>query len=587
MISANEYGPAVRPADPFRRVLTRRINALQARAIQALVLAGFVLLATHNLIVLAWLAVTMLVVVVDRWLSMKLLTRPNHRALFIATCISFAATAACFASVGLLLLETTSPARMAEGALVLCAVCLNVSMVAQGSRVATTVLVAPAAGMLILSPVIAGLSGHAMPFADTGLIGLGGIAYIVFIVRLAAKFNAESEALHRALEACGAANRAKSDFLTVMSHEIRTPLNGVLGMAQAMEGDALDPQQRERLKVIRDSGEALMDLLNDLLDLSRIEAGKLELETTAVDVEAVVQNACSAFAALAEGKGLAFELRVEPGVKGHYLGDRGRIRQIVCNLVSNAVKFTPQGQIEVRLYPTIDGLACDVSDTGVGIARDRIDTLFDKFVQADVSITREFGGSGLGLAICRELAKTMGGEVSVTSTRGKGSVFTVDLPLARVPMEAVQAQPRLAPALEATAARGLRILAAEDNPVNQLVLRTLLGQFGLDPVIVNNGVDAVDAWEAEDWDVILMDIQMPVLDGLAATRRIRAREAQRGRCVTPIIALTANTMTHQVDSYYAVGMDAVIPKPLKASELFAALAAVDQARADAAQLAGG
>jgi signal transduction histidine kinase/CheY-like chemotaxis protein len=572
---------AIRLADPFRRVLAWRVSGLQARAVQALLVAGLVFLATGNPVVLAWFAATIAAGIADRWFSMKLLARPDHRALFISTCISFATTAACFASIGLLLLQDTSPVRMAEAALVLCAVCLNVSMMTQGSRIATTVLVAPAAGMLILSPLVAGLFGYTMPLADTVLIGLSGIAYIVFIVRLAAKLNGESEALHRALEACGAANRAKSDFLTVMSHELRTPLNGVLGMAQAMEGDPLDPLQRDRLKVIRDSGAALMDLLNDLLDLSRIEAGKLELEITPVDVEAVVRSAHGAFAALAERKALAFDLWVEPGARGRYLGDGGRIRQIVCNLVSNAIKFTPHGRVGVRLYPTEQGLACDVSDTGVGIARDRVGALFDKFVQADTSITREFGGAGLGLAICRELARAMGGEVSVKSTPGKGSLFTIDLPLARVRMQAEQDKQLLS--LRAAcpdAPQSLRILAAEDNAVNQLVLSTLLGQFGLEPKIVQNGAEAIAAWKAQDWDVILMDIQMPVLDGLAASRRIRAVEAETGRDPTPIIALTANTMAHQVDSCHAAGMDAVISKPLKAAQLFAALAAVDHARAD-------
>ncbi len=582
--AAPSDGPVRRPAlsQPLRRVLSWRVSGLKTRAAQSLLVATLVFLATRNPLILVWFVATLLAGLVDCWLSGRLLKRPDDRRLLAATYVSLAVSATCFASVGLLLLEYASPVRIAEVGVVLCATCLNVSMMTQGARLATVILVGPASTLLVLAPVVAGLFGYTPPIGDAVLIGLTGIAYIVFIFRLAAKLNAESQALRRALDACGAANRAKSDFLTVISHEIRTPLNGVLGMAQAMERDPLDPVQRDRLNIIRNSGTALMDLLNDLLDLSRIEAGKLELENAPVDVEAVIHSARDAFSALAERKGLALDLLVEREARGLYLGDGGRIRQIVCNLIANAVKFTAQGRVGVRLYATQDGLACEVSDTGVGIARDRIATLFDKFVQADLSISREFGGSGLGLAICRQLSQAMGGDVTVKSTPGKGSSFTVALPLARVRMEAVLDPLSASPVVEPEAPQGLRILAAEDNPVNQLVLRTLLSQVGLEPTIVNNGAEAVEAWDAADWDVILMDIQMPVLDGLAATRRIRTREADQRRATTPIIALTANTMAHQVDSYYAAGMNGVISKPLKAVDLLTALVAVsdrqDQSR---------
>jgi signal transduction histidine kinase/CheY-like chemotaxis protein len=374
------------------------------------------------------------------------------------------------------------------------------------------------------------------------------------------------------------ANRAKSDFLAVMSHEIRTPLNGVLGMAQAMDMDPLAPLQRERLRVIRESGGALMDLLDDLLDISRIEAGRLSLETQDFDLRAVVDGAHAAFAAEARAKGLRFTLEVDPAVRGLWRGDSGRVRQVLSNLISNGVKFTREGEVSLRLNRSAAGVRFEVTDTGIGIAPDRVARLFEKFVKVDASVTREYGGAGLGLAICQELCRAMGGAITVGSAPGQGSTFAVDLPLRQVE--------RPAPTHETLpsrlAERSMRVLAAEDNPVNRMVLKALLAQFELDPTIVENGAEAVRAWESAHWDLILMDVQMPVMDGPTATMTIRAREAVLGRPRTPILAVTANTMAHQLASYRAAGMDDVIPKPINVTELFAAMvAAVSPAEPEA------
>jgi signal transduction histidine kinase/CheY-like chemotaxis protein len=380
--------------------------------------------------------------------------------------------------------------------------------------------------------------------------------------------------------AAEAANRAKSVFLATMSHEIRTPLNGVLGMAQAMAAGKLSEVQRDRLSVIHRSGESLLAILNDLLDLSKIEAGKLELEDIEFDLGEVARGAYSAFTALANKKGLSFALDIGSAA-GCYQGDPTRLRQILYNLISNSLKFTEQGEIRVRAAREGDILAIAVRDTGVGISPENLSRLFGKFDQLDSSTTRRFGGTGLGLSICRELAHLMGGDITVESEAGLGSTFTVRVPLprigdARAPVALTPPSPA-----ESSMSDTVRVLAAEDNAVNQLVLKTLLHQLGVDPTVVDNGQAAVEAWEGAHWDVILMDIQMPVMDGLTAAAAIRAREHETGRPRTPIVALTANAMSHQVEQYLAAGMDSHVAKPIEAAALFAALSAATAERDEA------
>ncbi len=375
--------------------------------------------------------------------------------------------------------------------------------------------------------------------------------------------------LRKARDDANAASLAKSAFLATMSHEIRTPLNGVLGMAQAMARDELPYKQRERLSVIRQAGETLLVLLNDLLDLSRIEAGRLELEDGLVDIGQIARGAHATFTTLASEKDLTFDLDVDEAAMGTWRGDPTRVRQILYNLVSNAVKFTARGDVSVEVTRNDGDLVLKVSDTGPGIAADRLPVLFDKFVQEDASTTRRYGGSGLGLAICRELASLMGGAIAVESEVGVGSTFTVRLPLA--PAEGVVAEELISPVEVTEASREARILAAEDNPMNQLVLRTLLAQMGIEVVCVSDGAQAVAAYADQEWDAILMDVQMPIMDGPTATRLIREQERAQGRRRIPIIALTANAMAHHEAEYLAAGMDDLVPKPLELERLLSAI----------------
>jgi signal transduction histidine kinase/ActR/RegA family two-component response regulator len=382
--------------------------------------------------------------------------------------------------------------------------------------------------------------------------------------------------LELARDAANAANVLKTQFLANMSHEIRTPLNGVLAMAEVMAMGELEAVQRDRLDVIRQSGNLLLAVLNDVLDLSKIEAGKLSLIIDDFELQPVVAAAAEGFRALAERKHLDFRFEVEEAAGGWWRGDPDRLKQVVGNLLSNAVKFTPAGVVETRVdvNPATGALRIVVRDSGVGIAPEKLPTLFEKFTQADNSATRRFGGTGLGLAICRELTQMMGGAIDVESREGRGSVFTVELPLER----GVPAEPR-AEAEPQGEDGDLRLLAAEDNPTNQQVLAAVMGSLGIDIDIVPDGRQAVEAWRAGGYDLILMDIQMPVMDGIAAAREIRAVEEGDGRRRTPIVALTANALTHQVEEYMAAGMDGHVAKPIEIAKLYEAISAALNAAA--------
>ncbi|WP_235523877.1 MULTISPECIES: ATP-binding protein [unclassified Caulobacter] len=420
---------------------------------------------------------------------------------------------------------------------------------------------------------------------------IAAAAFLAYVLLAALHRAATERDLVQALAAArekeaeaAAANAAKSTFLATMSHEIRTPLNGVLGMLQVMQAEEMSDAQRERLALVRKSGEGLTAILNDVLDLSKIEAGRLEIDTVAFDLPELLIGCHHAFSVLAVQKGLRYTLTLAPEVRGLYHGDPLRLRQVVGNLLSNAAKFTNTGAID--LSARIDGetLEIAVADTGVGVAPGDLDRLFGKFSQLDASSTRRHGGTGLGLAICRDLCALMGGEITVSSAVDHGSTFAIRLPADRLsPAPEVEAKAQAAPAALIRAT--LRVLAAEDNQVNQLVLKAILGQAGISPRLVANGAEAVEAWREGGWDLVLMDVHMPVMDGVAAMQEIRRQEAG-ARTRTPIIALTANAMSHQVEALLAEGFDDHVAKPIDVAMLFlaierAAAPAADPTLADA------
>jgi signal transduction histidine kinase/ActR/RegA family two-component response regulator len=400
----------------------------------------------------------------------------------------------------------------------------------------------------------------------------GTIGLRVDITEMKEQAAALTMALHRA----EAASRAKSEFLANMSHEIRTPLNGVLGLAEVLDRTELDVRQRDLLKTIIDSAATLDGILGDLLDFSRLEAGRLTIAETDFDLGVLIEEAASPHRSAAEAKGLSFELVLDETARRRVVGDPVRLRQILTNLLSNAVKFTSQGRVGLSVAKAARGdrYYFEVRDSGIGFEPDQAERLFSRFEQADGSITRRFGGTGLGLSISRQLAELMGGQVSAAGKPGRGAVFTLMLPLS-VAREAPAAP---TPAIDRSG-RAPKVLVVDDNETNRKVAELILAAIGAEVVCVEDGQAAIDAVESNAFDVVLMDLQMPVMDGLTATRAIRAREAVAGSPRLPIIVLSANVMREHIDASNAAGADDHIGKPVRAETLIAAvLQAVDGER---------
>jgi two-component system, sensor histidine kinase len=403
-------------------------------------------------------------------------------------------------------------------------------------------------------------------------------------------FEAELKAAKLAAEA---ANRAKSDFLANMSHEIRTPLNGVIGVAAALAQTGLAPDQREMLQLVQSSGEMLERLVSDVLDLSKIEAGRLELETRVFDLHGELDGVIEVNRCRAHDKGLTFRVDYGETTRGGFHGDPTRIKQIIGNLLSNAVKFTERGEVALRVDVAEADQACaparvtfQVTDTGIGFDAAAAAQLFQRFNQADATINRRFGGTGLGLSISKSLAELMGGDVSARSEPGRGSSFTLVLPLARSNPTARRDTAWTPGDVDAgeTAfgrARPLRVLLAEDHPTNQKVVQLILAPFGAEIVTVGDGAQAVDAFRPGDFDVVLMDMQMPVMDGLAATAALRRVEARAPAAPqTPVIVLTANAMQQHCEAALAAGADLHLAKPISARSLIEGIEQAIAQRAD-------
>ena len=367
---------------------------------------------------------------------------------------------------------------------------------------------------------------------------------------------------------------AKAAFLANMSHEIRTPMNGVLGFTELLDRTTLSAEQRRHVELIADSGRSMMRLLNDILDMSKIDSGQMEMAREPVDLRHSLKSAARLMEPIAHSKGVAIEIDVDADIPPAITGDRLRIRQIMLNLIGNAVKFTEQGTIAVRARAGIDAnqrvLIMDVQDSGIGIAADRLDLIFEEFAQADSTIARKFGGTGLGLAISSNLARLMNGRICVNSVEGQGTTFTVFLPLVDAKVATDAPAQSIIHAASATATGQARVLIAEDHDINQMLILALAEAAGVDAVIANDGAEAIAmvreaARTGRPFDLVLMDMQMPVVDGLEATRRLRADGYSAEDL--PIVALTANAYAEDVQACHEAGMQAHLAKPVRLRDI--------------------
>lgn len=433
-------------------------------------------------------------------------------------------------------------------------------------------------GGLIENPFENDISAYQVGWTTVVLviITLGvGIAASVFQHEL----EGAGRALDQARQSANAANRAKSDFLAGMSHEIRTPMNAVLGMAQVLEQADIPDAHKRQAETLARSGRLLLRLVNDVLDLSKIEAGKLEIEATRFNLADVAGTVEALYGPAAREKGIGFSIALSEGAREDLIGDPVRISQILNNLVSNAIKFTAEGEVRVEIDCEHAAGAQDrdiritVRDTGIGIAAPDVERLFQPFTQAEPGTARTFGGTGLGLAICRRLCELMSGEIAVDSTPGSGSTFRVRLRVEPADAAAPVRDCGCPSALCDTALRGrrLRVLAADDNLTNRMVLKALLADVTETLVMVEDGQQALDALASGDFDLVLMDSQMPVLDGITATRQLREREAAAGRAPVPVYAVTANVMQTHINEYVSAGMTGVIAKPISREALLEVL----------------
>ena len=485
---------------------------------------------------------------------------------------------AVFASFPVLLAAQGGIVGVAIGVLMIGGALIHAVLASGSSRLTAVVAASPPLIAFVSLPMI--MMAEGLPGQSILMLSCAGLMLCWAAFGAWRRVSGDMIVLDKARHDADRANQAKSDFLTMVSHEIRTPLNGVMGMAQSLARDPLTVNQRDRLETLISSGQGLHDLIAEVLDLSRIEAGLLPLNNDSFDLRDTVTRSIEPFMAIASAKGLEISVSLCPGLASAYLGDPVRIRQVLHNLISNAVQLTDAGDILISASRDADGVRLSVCDSGRGVPDRHLARIFDKYALLDPAATRADGGAGLGLGLfmANELTVRMGGSMTATNRIPSGLCLTAGLPLVLADMTRADFSPTSEP-LELP--KALRVLAAEDHPVNRKILTLLLDQINVVPTMVENGLLAVQACRDEDWDLVLMDIQMPVLDGVSAARQIGQDALAAGRSSPPIIAVTANVMAHQLQEYADAGMALYVPKPIEAGALFRVMQEALDCRAQA------
>jgi two-component system, sensor histidine kinase len=518
-------------------------------------------------------------------------TKPPSRGEWILICGSSAQAGLVYSFFPALLWFMWEGPGQVFGVVWLCGALLHATLHMHHERRTFIAAMTPHLVYFFGLPLYGLITGQYLDRWPAAAILVGGSLYVAHLFVAFREYEKSSAEMRQAREhaverqaAAEHANQAKSAFLANISHEIRTPMNGILGMAAALESGELSSGQAKQVKIIRDSGDMLLTILNDLLDFSKIEANHIELEAAPFNFSEIVETVESLHRPQAEKKNLSLTALCEGDGEAEWIGDAHRIIQALHNLVSNAIKFTDEGGVTVRfIIPSSTGapIRIEVTDTGIGVSDSQAARIFEPFTQADVTTTRKYGGTGLGLSITKGLIEAMGGVLSVQSTPGAGSTFIVELPLERATSPAIVMPPSsLTPV---AAVKKLRILAAEDNVVNQAVLKNFLHAAGHDVEFVENGLLAVEACKTREFDIVLMDISMPVMDGVEALREIRFLERERGAgSGVPMIAVSAHAMSQQIDEYLQAGFDGYITKPVKPAELHLEIARVIESYRDAA-----